>query len=396
MRRESRRLLLRAAGRAKPPPPLPDHPRSILVIRPDHLGDLVLAAPALAPLRAAYPEAKLTAWLGPWGEPVWRHHPDLNGIETCPFPGFTRAPKGGLLAPYRLASSAATELYGRFDLAVNLRCDFWWGAMAACWAGIPVAGYDLPECRPFLSRAVPYEPGLHEIDQNLKLVEAVTGMPAQPGEAVRLFPPTELPNYLPAGAIAIHAGAGAEVKLWDEARWAAVASALAEDAPVALTAGSPEEVNMAKRIRDAMNRPVTVVATAADRHEQAAMAESLRGLAARPVTIVHGLDLPQLAAFFASCRLVIGPDNGPIHVARAVGTPTLALFGPTNPAQFGPHPSNPGRHQVLRLPWRCIPCGRLDYNADELTYHLCVKLIEPEHVLAAARRVLVTRTGSRS
>jgi ADP-heptose:LPS heptosyltransferase len=114
------------------------------------------------------------------------------------------------------------------------------------------------------------------------------------------------------------------------------------------------------------------------------------------VTIVHGLDLPQLAAFFASARMVIGPDNGPLHVARSVGTPTIALFGPTNPEQFGPHPRNRGQHQVLRLPWRCLPCGRLDYNPGELTYHLCVKLIEPEQVLAAARQVLVSDAASRA
>jgi ADP-heptose:LPS heptosyltransferase len=175
-----------------------------------------------------------------------------------------------------------------------------------------------------------------------------------------------------------------------------VASALADEGPVIIMAGSSDEVDMAKRIRDFMDRSVTVVATATESADEAAMAESIRDLLAGPVTIVHGLDLPQLAAFFARCRLVIGPDNGPLHVARAVGTPTLALFGPTNPDQFGPHPRNGGNHQVLRLPWRCIPCGRLDYNPRELSYHLCVKLIEPEEVLTAARRVLVVRTSSPS
>lgn len=394
MKAEARLRLLRTAGRLKKPRTFPDEPRSILVIRPDHLGDLILAAPVLPLLRAAYPEARLTAWLGPWGEPVWRHHPDLDAIETCPFPGFTRTAKRGPLAPYRLAIDEAKLLRGRFDLAVNLRFDFWWGAMTACLADIPVAGYNIPECLPFLSRSIPYEPGLHETDQNLGLVAAVAGCSATPADEPPLFPEAEVPSYLPAGAIAIHPGAGAAVKLWDEERWAAVATALGEEAPITITAGSAEEVDMAKRIRDRMGRSVTVVAMTASSADEAAMQDSIRDLMAGPVKIVHGLDLPQLAAFYARCRMVIGPDNGPLHVARAVGTPTVALFGPTDPAQFGPHPRNRGTHEVLRLPWRCIPCGRLDYNPDELTYHLCVKLIEPEQVLAAARRVLVTPASS--
>ncbi|HVA23756.1 MAG TPA: glycosyltransferase family 9 protein, partial [Chloroflexota bacterium] len=161
LRQQLRLGLLDAAGRLKPPRPLPPTPGRILVIRPDHLGDLILAAPALPALRAIYPNARLTAWLGPWGEPVWRHHPSLDAVETCAFPGFTRAPKPHPLAPYALARDQARTLRGRFDLAINLRADFWWGALAACWARIPVAGFDIPECRPFLAKAVPYQPGLH-------------------------------------------------------------------------------------------------------------------------------------------------------------------------------------------------------------------------------------------
>jgi heptosyltransferase-2/heptosyltransferase-3 len=341
---------------------LPRQPRAILVIRPDHLGDLVLAAPAVAALRQAYPAARIAAWLGPWGEPVWRDHPALDTIETCPFPGFTRAAKPNPVQPYGLALREARRLRGRFDLAVNLRFDFWWGAMAACWAGIPTIGYDVPECRPFLSRAAAYRPGLHEAEQSLRLVEALTDRPA-PDAPVDLFPDAGLPEGLPDGAIAIHPGAGAEVKLWTEDRWAAVGSELGAQAPIALTAGSPEELAMAERIAARMSSPGSVV---------------------------HGLSLRQLAAFYRRCSLVIGPDNGPLHVARAVATPTVALFGPTNPAQFGPR-HNPTEHEVLRLPWRCIPCRRLDYTQAELDIHLCVKLIEPEQVLAAARRVLASR-----
>ncbi|HLG71625.1 MAG TPA: glycosyltransferase family 9 protein [Chloroflexota bacterium] len=363
-RQDARLRLLRGAGALRRPPPLPDAPSRILIIRPDHLGDLILAAGSVAALRQAFPEARLTAWLGPWGEPVWRHHSALDGIEVCAFPGFTRAPKPNPLAPYIQAVRAAGCLRGGFDVALNLRPDFWWGAMAACWAGIPVVGYAVAECRPFLARAVAYTPGGHAVDESLGLVRELAGRPIHPGAPCELFAPASLPEGLPRGAIAIHPGAGAEVKLWDAGKWAAVARELVNDAPVAITAGNEGEQRMAEFIREQAGGRVQVVA---------------------------GLELNELAAFYKSCRLVLGPDNGPLHVARFVGTPTVTLFGPTDPAIFGPR--SDGSDEVLRLPWRCIPCGRLDYNPAELSYHLCVKLIEPEEVLASARRVLVAQVS---
>src|SRR6185437_12053400 len=99
-RRGLRQKLLQAAGALRRPRPVPEGPRRILIIRPDHLGDLILAAASVAALRTVLPGARLIAWLGPWGEPVWRQHSALDGIEVCPFPGFTRAAKPNSLAPY--------------------------------------------------------------------------------------------------------------------------------------------------------------------------------------------------------------------------------------------------------------------------------------------------------
>ncbi|MDE3078353.1 MAG: glycosyltransferase family 9 protein, partial [Chloroflexota bacterium] len=272
VRRALRLAALRMVGQLRRPPPMPAQPGRLLVIRPDHVGDLIMATPALASLRRAFPDAHLTAWVGPWGEPVWRSNPNLDAIEVCPFPGFTRTAKGGLLAPYRLALREARQLAGRFDLAVNLRCDFWWGAMVACWANVPVAGYDIAECRPFLSLAVPYDERRHEVDQSLLLASAVRGALAspEPRQAEQpAFPETawwgdsalstQHSALVADGGIAIHPGAGAAVKLWDEERWAQVAEALAGEAPVLLVAGSEEEREMAERIRASMSQPAAVV-----------------------------------------------------------------------------------------------------------------------------------------
>lgn len=84
------------------------------MIRPDHIGDMLFASPALRTLRTALPDAQLTAMVGPWGEAVWRNNSYLNEIIVCRFPAPTRRPKTSLLARTTSCSSAL----GRYEPGV--------------------------------------------------------------------------------------------------------------------------------------------------------------------------------------------------------------------------------------------------------------------------------------
>ena len=143
LRKPLRLALLRAAGIAlRPPSPPPaalqnSSPR-ILLIRPDHLGDMLFVTPALRLLRAQLPAAHLTALVGPWAKVVLANNPHLDDIQTLDFPGFTRSAKASPLAPYRYLWFAARRLRAQhFDTAVILRFDHWWGALLAALAGVP-------------------------------------------------------------------------------------------------------------------------------------------------------------------------------------------------------------------------------------------------------------------
>ncbi len=81
----------------------------------------------------------------------------------------------------------------------------------------------------------------------------------------------------------------------------------------------------------------------------------------------------------------MGSDSGPLHLAVAVGTPTVHLFGPSDPALFGPW-GDPSRHVVLFSQWRCAPCGKFDWS--DLVEHGCVRDISEEVVLKAAGQLL--------
>jgi ADP-heptose:LPS heptosyltransferase len=99
-----------------------------------------------------------------------------------------------------------------------------------------------------------------------------------------------------------------------------------------------------------------------------------------------------LAALLKRASLVLGVDNGPLHLAVAQETPAIAIFGPTDPRIFGPW-GNPERHIVIASTHKCatcpfIPCGRLDFTPEELPRHPCVKLVSGEEVLTAVERLL--------
>jgi lipopolysaccharide heptosyltransferase II len=353
-----------------------EEPHKILLIRPDHLGDVFFTTPALRLLRSAWPQTKITYMVGEWSKEIVKNNPNVDEVLTCPFPWFTRRPKTSLVAPYILLLREARRLRAYdFDLAINLRFDFWWGAMLAYYAAIPErVGYDIKECRPFLSRAIPYVSGRHEVEQNLFLAkECIGGERANvaEGDSALEFRTTPADEAFAEGRlasilcqrpiIAIHPGTGAAVKLWTSEGFAQVADTLAQchGAQIVLT-GSPAEENLLHEIANQMGHSPLIIADAT---------------------------LSQLAVVFRRCDLAVGVDSGAMHLAVAMGTPSAHLYGPVSDATFGPW-GDRERHVVVKSDLPCIPCDRLDYGGQELDEHLCVKSISPEQVLGAAERLL--------
>src|SRR6266436_6995985 len=108
-----------------------------------------------------------------------------------------------------------------------------------------------------------------------------------------------------------------------------------------------------------------------------------QGMTTPPIPMTD-MTAGQLAALLARAQLVLGVDNGPLHLATAQGTPTLRLFGPTDTHIFGPW-GPPERHVVIASNQKCpscpaIPCGRLDFRPDELPRHPCVRVITEQQM----------------
>jgi ADP-heptose:LPS heptosyltransferase len=378
--RQARLALLRLAARLAParPGPVPTAtPQSVLLIRPDHVGDLLFTAPAIHFLRLSWPKTKITLLVGPWSRPAAAGIPHVDAILTTPFPYFSRQPRRWLLEPYlQLLNEAQALAAYRFDLAVILRFDHWWGAWLAQQAGIPRRiGYSRPEVAPFLSRAVPYVAGQHEVEQNLRLIEAAVGR-TNPGVASDLnFEPSDQDEQAadrllaeqgvrPGDVLAcVHPGSGAPVKLWRNEGWAQVIEVLVKDMGVrVLVTGGPNERVLTQDLVRRLTVPV--------------------------IDLTGKTELGQLGAVMGRCRLALGVDSGPLHLAVAMGAPTVHLFGPVATQTFGPW-GEPALHAVVTSDRACMPCNRLDACPEgSPTSGLCMLDIRVPQVTEAARRVM--------
>lgn len=358
-------------------------PSRILLIRPDHLGDVLLATPVAALLRDALPTAQIDWLVGPWSAEIARLAGGRGEILTLDFPGFTRRPKESAGAPYLLLVREGARLHARrYDAALILRPDHWWGAMLAATAGIPRRfGFSVPECQPFLTDTLP-PPSEHVVQSNQALARlAAHRLGAHvPGDGPILAPHVPVSDEDAAWAahritsdlagdagdgplVAIHPGTGAPVKNWLAERWSAVARGLADahDARIVLTGGPTEHALI----------------------EQVAAQ-----LDPRPLALVGATTIGQLAALFARCSLVVGGDSGPLHLAAAVGTPTVRLYGPTDVREFGPWPPD-GPHVGLAAGLSCQPCREFtDLQCGARATPPCLRALHPDAVLAAASRLL--------
>ncbi len=332
----------------------------ILVIRPDHLGDLLFATPALDLLRAAFPDAHITGAVGPWGRAMWADNPNLDALEVIPFPGMV-ARHGNELASYRLLAELAEQIAkGRYDLGITLRFDHWWGAALMWAAGIPRRwGYRTPGMQTWLTDTVPYRVGMHEVEQNLHLLSPIieakvpggaTSMVIDRNKGMPLLkPPTATPpdeamlrmwlSAEPHRRAIIHPGTAAANKLWTIAGWAQVADNLAATGWSVTLTGSPVEKELCARIQEAAS--------------------------SKPLDMSgHTASIAHLIWVMDGADIVLGVDSGPLHIADALHKRTLHLYGPSDETIWGPW-GDPRLHRAFRAP-NTRPTQHLTVGSPEL------------------------------
>ncbi|RLT36668.1 MAG: hypothetical protein DWI69_05100 [Chloroflexi bacterium] len=180
-----------------------------------------------------------------------------------------------------------------------------------------------------------------------------------------------------AGYVVLHPGAtNGSAKRWPITSWQAIAKSLVSSGRTIVIVGGPEDRDLGQQISD------EVVGQGPDPRK------SLPATAWGDVCDLTGLTtVRDLIAILANARVVVTGDSGPLHVAVAVGTPVVAIHGPTDPAVCGPIVTTPDRAIILGATLACRPCYTLARIADcPLGHAICQDLITPRQVLTAISR----------
>ena len=319
----------------------------ILLVKLDHIGDFITAWPAIRRLRGLFPAAKLFVLGSPAGRSFLP--PDVDFEAFIGFEFFhARSALGKVsIESTELAALEARLASFRFDLAIDLRKHLDTRDILKHTGARLLCGFDHQGQFPFLDIALEWAPDRamerkrsHVAEDLLNLVEAVgnaaASAPVGHGALATVrsdHPPTFLPPKIrllwQRPVVAIHPGAGNDIKLWGATHFAALIDLLIEKDHVnVVLIGSPVEKELAAAVR----RQIV--------HQD------------RVASVAGLFRLERLPALLASCALFIGNDSGPKHIAANLGVPTIGLHaGNVDPAEWAPV----GRRSVAM--WRAMTCS---------------------------------------
>jgi lipopolysaccharide heptosyltransferase II len=360
-------------------------PARVLVLRLERIGDLLMAFGALAELRTRLPGAHINLVVGSWNESLARAMRVADAVECLDAPWLSRsAPR-----PSRrlLVARALGWHKRRYDLAINLEPDIRSNLLLGCSRADRRVGFYAAGGGAVLTHAAAYDPKAHTNENASRLVRLALGDPSGgvPGTAVAgaeasrragTLPRLQLPEaardrarqlLAPASGspcIGLHASGGRSLKQWHPDRFAEAATALGREyrATIVLT-GTEDEREIVRRVRDGIRSGVRVI------------------------DLCGNADLLDMAAVLEQLLVFVTGDTGPMHVAAAVGTPVVAVFGPSDPARYAPLTPT-GR--IVRVDLPCSPCNRIRHPPARCAGHVpdCLEGVAVEQVVAAARDLI--------
>jgi heptosyltransferase-1 len=332
-------------------------PNRILIVKLSSIGDVIHSLPVAAALRRRYPQAYLAWAVGPAAADAVTGNPHLD--ETLIVGGAGEGALPPLSAPGALRRALREK---RFDTTIDMQGLFKSALLAFLSGARDRIGFRNLQEGTFLlnnRRVVPDRRDVHAVEGYFGFARALEA----PVERVDFTIATSAREEAEAEAllsgiehpIALIPGARWLSKRWPPGSFAAAADVLAEE-----TGGRG-----------------VILGGAGDAPLAAAMAAAAR---APLVDLTGRTTLKQCAAVLRRCRLVIGNDTGPMYLAAAVGTPTVAVFGPTDASRLGPYGEG---HARVWAHLACAPCRR-----RQCAPLRCLEAVTPEQVVAAARALL--------
>lgn len=341
--------------------------RRILIRATNWVGDAVMSLPALEAVRRRFPEAHIAILARPSVADLYTREPFAD--QVIPY----RAPKGwaGLNEKRKVAEILRAR---GFDCAILLQNAF--EAAALAWmARIPERiGYNRDARGMLLTRAVPIpragEIPAHQRFYYLELLKRggiiesypddievkLTSAPSAAEQGRKLFAQRGIAGPV----IGISPGAAfGSAKRWLPERFAESAVSLARELQATVAVfGTPEEAELGIQV-----------------------ARLIEAQAIPAVNVAGQTSLREFIDLAAACRLFLTNDSGSMHVASALGVPTVVVFGPTDENATGPAGHS---YAILREPVECAPCHRRECPID----HRCMTRVSAEQVTSAALKLV--------
>jgi heptosyltransferase-3 len=346
-------------------PNLPPTPR-ILVVALRRLGDVLLTTPLIRSIRSAWPDGRIDVLVFADTAAILAGNPDIDRIVTMP----VRPTAAQTLV-------IGARVIGRYDLSVSTQsgdrpCLF--ALIASAKAVAPVERRLSGRLKSaMLWRAVPHDPQAHRVEALLRLADALC-VP----RALDVVPPKgECRLERPIGPyVIIHAAPMFNYKRWTVAGWRALLDALVARGVMVLATGGPSEAE--RRYLDEVWGNTSAV------------------------RLDGKCDWQELTELMAAARVFVGPDTSVTHLAAAVGCPTVALFGPTDPRLWGPWPpgglaeawaaQKPLQRRaniwIVQHAFPCTPCQLEGCERALASGSECLRQLTPTEVLSAIDQAL--------
>ena len=339
--------------------------RRVLVIKLRHHGDVLLSSPLISVLKTRVPHAEIDALVYHDTREMLSGHPALSQLFTIDRHWKKLGPTGQLAAEWRLLSGLRARKY---DLVIHLtehnRGAWLTRLLKPRWAVAPAGNFGKFFARSFSHRyPVIGANRRHTVEIHLDALRRLGIYPERSERQLSLTHPDAAAESVRTrlAAKGVH---GAYTVIHPTSRW------LFKTWPVA---------QMAALITQLQAQGETVVLSAAPDKAELAMLGEIQSQLATPVASLAGeLSLKELAALIDGARAFIGMDSVPMHIAAAVQTPCVALFGPSGDIEWGPWMVP---HRLLSSDMPCRPCGRDGCGGGKRSE--CLELITEQRVLAA-------------
>jgi heptosyltransferase-3 len=301
----------------------PSQIHRILVVRNDNVGDVLCCTPAIRALRRAFPKAYLAALVVSYSRDAIIGNPDLNEVFIYE-KAKHRPDRNRFVSYYHQFQVERMIRRARFDLVIGMRSAFSWSeAWLVYFTGATVRlGYEAgPRDQRFAffyNLRVPWRPEGHEVEKVLRLLEPIGVSPAKTHLTVVI--PEEDRKIVdlflrekridPRQLVGFHLSGRVPANRW-----------------------SPEKfASLAARLHQADGQSIVLTWAPGDEGQS----EKVMRLAGEGVYAFPTPHFKRLGALQERCRVFLSPDGGPMHFAVAVGTPTVGLFGITDPSIWGP------------------------------------------------------------